>query len=174
MLPVLQILRAESAIVFIFVLLVFPATVRAQAGRSHAQARTSGSSVLAEPQALLQERRLPEAKTATQDYLQAHPTSQDAYNLLGIICSSQRDYEGALAAFQHALALNPRSARSHNNLGNLYASAGKPDLEKRNIAKHWPSRLRIATPTTTLACCYWQMDLQALRSDICCDSTLQP
>ena len=135
MLPVLQILRAESAIVFIFVLLVFPATVRAQAGRSHAQARTSGSSVLAEPQALLQERRLPEAKTATQDYLQAHPTSQDAYNLLGIICSSQRDYEGALAAFQHALALNPRSARSHNNLGNLYASAGKPDLAEKEYRK---------------------------------------
>src|SRR5205814_5324883 len=135
--PAIQSLRAESSI--IIVLLVLNVSLLAQSGSSHARAKISESSALAEPQALLQQGRLPQAKTATQDYLQAHPTSQDAYNLLGIICSSQRDYEGALAAFQHALALNPRSARSHNNLGNLYASAESPNLPKKNNAKAWPT-----------------------------------
>ena len=86
-------------------------------------------------QSLLQQGRTAEAKTSTLDYLRTHPSSIDGYNLLGIICGTTHDYEGALDAFQHALKLNPTSTTSHNNLGNLYAVAGKLDLAEKEFRK---------------------------------------
>ena len=81
------------------------------------------SQELAPAEALLQQGQVAEAKSSTLEYLRQHPSSVDGYNLLGIISSNARDYEGALDAFQHAVKLNPSSPKSHNNLANLYAAA---------------------------------------------------
>jgi len=93
------------------------------------------SSELASVQTLLEQGRVAEAKASTLEYVQLHPSSVEAYNLLGIICSNARDYQGALDAFQHALKLDPGSTKSHNNLGNLYAAAGKTDVAEKEFRK---------------------------------------
>ena len=74
---------------------------------------------------------LPDAKAEVQEELSANPSSVEAYNLLGIIYSDQKDYARALEAFQRALRLSPNSARTRNNLGNLYVSQERLDLAEK-------------------------------------------
>lgn len=109
------------------------ATQRAPA--RHASASTTEQSQLAEAESLLQDGQIAQAKASVEEFLRRHPSSVEGYNLLGIVCSGDKDYEGALDSFQHALSLNPRSAKTHNNLGNLYASAGKADLAEKEFRK---------------------------------------
>ena len=97
---------------------------------------------LARAESLLQQGKLAEAKSSVQEFLQSHPKSVDGYNLLGIVCSNQQNYDCSRDAFQRALRLNPSSVGTHTNLGNLYASAGKPDFaekEFRNALRLAPS-----------------------------------
>lgn len=89
----------------------------------------------AEAESLFQQGRLAEAKTSVQQFLQSHPSSVDGYNLLGIICSNQQQYDCSLDAFQQAMKLKPSSTRTHINLGNLYASAGKTELAERELRR---------------------------------------
>src|SRR5215469_14731202 len=86
-------------------------------------------------ESLVQQGQLAEAKAATRQFLATHASSIEAYNLLGIICSGQRDYDGALAAFERGLALDSRSVKTHINLANLYASAGKADLAEKEFRR---------------------------------------
>jgi tetratricopeptide (TPR) repeat protein len=95
------------------------------------QARSSPD--FKEAESLLQEHRLAEAKTATLDQLQRHPSSVEGYNLLGIIQSNQQDFAGAIASFQRALQHDPRSLKSHNNLGNVYATQKQFDLAEKEF-----------------------------------------
>jgi len=90
---------------------------------------------LAEAESLFQQGQLAEAKIAVQNFLQSQSSSVDGYNLLGIICSNQQDYDCSLEAFQKALTLNPASSRTHVNLGNLYASAGKTEPAEKEFRK---------------------------------------
>src|SRR5689334_14292926 len=75
-----------------------------------------------EAQALLQQGRFDEARQQVQAELAKNPTSIEGFNLLGIICVSEKDYGAALEAFQRALKLAPSSARTKVNLGNLYVA----------------------------------------------------
>jgi len=84
-------------------------------------------------QALVQQGRLQEARSAMQEELQRNPASVDGYNLLGIIESDLQDGSSALAAFQKALQLAPASTKTHNNLGNLYIAQQKPDLAEKEF-----------------------------------------
>src|SRR5271165_7140540 len=79
-------------------------------------------------EALVQQGHLDEAKAKVQEELQRNPSSVDGYNLLGIIEIDEQDYADALEAFQHALKLDPNSAKTHNSLGNLYVALKKIDL----------------------------------------------
>jgi tetratricopeptide (TPR) repeat protein len=83
---------------------------------------------LAAAASLLHQGRLPEAKASVVDFLQSHASCVEGYNLLGIVCSTEGDYDCALAAFEHALKLNARSTKTYTNLGNFYASQAKYDL----------------------------------------------
>src|SRR5215470_16668705 len=99
-----------------------------------AQSRTpTQDPALRTAELLVQQGQLAEAKARTQLFLETHGSSIDAYNLLGIICSSQKDYDGALAAFERALAIDSNSVKTHINLANLYASAGKSDLAEKEF-----------------------------------------
>src|SRR5256884_710755 len=82
---------------------------------------------------LVRQGSLDQAKQKIQDALQQNPSSVEANNLLGIICTEQKDFPGALDAFQHALKLGPSSTRTRNNLGNVYAAQGKPDLAEKEF-----------------------------------------
>ncbi|HTS37867.1 MAG TPA: tetratricopeptide repeat protein [Candidatus Solibacter sp.] len=109
--------------------------VQAQQAAHKSVAVVTQAPELKQAESLLRQGSVAEAKQTVQEFLHSHPLSVDGYNLLGIICSTQRDYDGALDAFQHAINLNPTSARTHTNLGNLYASAEKNDLSEREFRK---------------------------------------
>ena len=92
-------------------------------------------------QALAQQGRFNDAKTAVLAELQGDPSSVEAWNLLGIIETEQQDYPSALAAFQKALQLAPNSVKTYNNLGNLLLAQKEPGLAERAFR----SGLRIDT-----------------------------
>ena len=88
-----------------------------------------------EAETLLAQGALEQAKQKTEEQLALHPTSVEGYNLLGIICTNQRDFVGALDAFQHAVKLDPSSTKTLNNLGSLYLAEGKADLAEKEFQK---------------------------------------
>ena len=73
-----------------------------------------------------------EAKRTLEEGLSQHPNSE-GYNLLGIIEAGENDNALALAAFQHALQIDPNSARTHNNLGNLHVTEEKLELAEKEF-----------------------------------------
>jgi tetratricopeptide (TPR) repeat protein len=85
------------------------------------------ASPFAEGEALLQQGKLEEAKDTLEEDLRQNPSSAEGYGLLGLVCTAEKDYAGALAAFQQGLKLNPRSTGIRNDLGNLYVLQGKLD-----------------------------------------------
>src|SRR5437588_1132092 len=86
-----------------------------------------------EVEALVRQGSLDQAKQKIQDVLRQNPSSVEAHNLLGIICTEQKDFPGALDAFHHALELDPSSTRTRNNLGKVYAAQGKSDLAEKEF-----------------------------------------
>jgi tetratricopeptide (TPR) repeat protein len=91
-------------------------------------AKSTLSPRLSEAEVLLREGHVLEAKGKIQQELEQNPGNAEAYNLLGVIAVSEKDYLSALAAFQRALQLNPNSVRTRNSIGNVYAAQGKLDL----------------------------------------------
>lgn len=89
---------------------------------------------------MFQEGRLDEARQAVLDELKRSPGSLEGYELLGIIYSRQKNFQKAIAAFEHALEIDARSTMTHNNLGNCY-------LEQRNFEmarKEFETALRLS------------------------------
>jgi tetratricopeptide (TPR) repeat protein len=84
-------------------------------------------------QQLLQSGNLNGALEATRSVLRSMPRSVEGLNLLGIIYDQQKQYAEAQAAFEQALAIDPRSTITHNNLGNNFLLAGKADLAEREF-----------------------------------------
>src|SRR5260370_19959819 len=91
------------------------------------------SPLLAEAEALLREGRITDAKSKIQQELQRNPASAEAYDLLGVACVNEKDYPGALEAFQHALELEPNSASTRNSIANVYVAQGKLDLAEQQL-----------------------------------------
>jgi predicted O-linked N-acetylglucosamine transferase (SPINDLY family) len=72
--------------------------------------------------------------------IEAYPDLVDAHNALGVALINQARREEALAVFQEAARLDPRSAESNNNIGNALNELGRyaeavPYLEKALEAK---------------------------------------
>lgn len=111
MLPIFGAFARETGVVLLLCL----------AGNPASPAQQTATSPLHEAETLLAEHRLAEARTEALEQVKMHPTV-DAYNLAGIIESSQQDYQAAIDSFNHALRLNPRSTKTLNNLGNAYAA----------------------------------------------------
>src|SRR5467141_1596720 len=86
-----------------------------------------------EVEELLRQGLIEQAKEKIQEELQRNSSNVEAYNLLGIIYSDQKDYANALEAFQHALKLDANSTRTRNNLGNAYVAEEKPDLAEKEF-----------------------------------------
>lgn len=113
--------------------LVLCATLFFSPACSAQQTRSSSPKDFLEAETLLQQHRLHEAKTATEQALQLHPSSVEGYNLLGIIDTNEQDYPGAVEAFQKALKLSSNSVKTHNNLGNLYIALKQFDSAEKEF-----------------------------------------
>ena len=86
-----------------------------------------------EVEELLSQGLIEQAKAKIQELLAQDPSSVEGFNLLGIICSDQKDFTGSLEAFQRALKLEPNSTRTRNNLGNVYIAQGQPEHAEREF-----------------------------------------
>ena len=76
-----------------------------------------------------------EAAKALQDVVTADPNLWRAYNGLGLIADSKRQFPVALELYHKALTINPGSAVLLNNLGYSRLLAGKPDEALANFRK---------------------------------------
>ncbi len=103
--------------------------------RGNARQPLKISPILQEAEELLRQGSIAEAKKKIQDELQRNPSSVDAYTLLGIVYTDEKDYANALQAFQQALKLDHNSTRALNNLGNLYVAQNKLDLAEKEFRK---------------------------------------
>jgi tetratricopeptide (TPR) repeat protein len=145
----LQRKRASFAMCVVLTLSLIPFSAPARAEQQPApkesapkQSAKSTSPLLAEAEALLREGRVTDAKSKIQEELQRNPASAEAYDLLGVAYVSEKDYPGALDAFQHALKLEPNSTRTRNSIANVYVAQGKLDLAEqafRDILRFTPT-----------------------------------
>ncbi len=101
--------------------------------KSRAGQSASASTPLQNAEKLIQQSQFEQARHIVDEQIEMNPTSVDAYNLLGIIDTAEKDYDRALEAFQHALKLAPGSTKTHNNLGNLYVAQQKLDLAEKEF-----------------------------------------
>ncbi len=116
-----------------FVLALEFATAQTSSQQRNAQQTAKTPSQFAEAQELIAQGQLDEAKEKIQKQLKENPTSVEGFNLLGIVCSSQKDYPGALNAFEHALKIEPKSTKTRNNLANFYVAEQRPDLAEKEF-----------------------------------------
>jgi tetratricopeptide (TPR) repeat protein len=105
---------------------------QSSAHKNHAPAPALNSSLLQAEQ-LIQSGQLDQAKNVIHEQILRDPSDVEAYNLLGIIFTNQKNYPAALDTFQQALKLNPNSTSTHNNLANLYVAQQKPDLAQKEF-----------------------------------------
>ena len=119
----------------VFVALLFSVALSAQqpVARNPAGSSSKPNLRFQEVEDLVRQGLLDQAKQKIKDVLQQNPSSVEGYNLLGIICTEQKDFPGAVEAFQHALKIDPNSVRTRNNLGNAYAAQGKADLAEKEL-----------------------------------------
>jgi tetratricopeptide (TPR) repeat protein len=130
-------LRGVSALVLLLVLCGGYATSQQSSTPSKAKKSSSVAtqSAFQEAESLLAQGLLDQAKEKIEEQLKLNPSSVEGLNLLGIVCTNQKDYRTGLDAFQHALKLNPNSTKTHNNLANLYVIQEKPDLAEKELRR---------------------------------------
>ena len=116
--------------------LLFLFTTSSAYAQERASSKQAGGapSRLQDVQELLRRGQFEEAARLVKDQLNADPSNLEAFNLLGIIYTSQKDYIHAEEVFQQALRLDPNSNTTHNNLGNLYVAQQKLDLAEKQFS----------------------------------------
>jgi tetratricopeptide (TPR) repeat protein len=93
------------------------------------------ASPLQKAEGLIQQGLFEQAKKIIEDELQLNPSSVEAYNLMGIVYTDEKDYAHATDSFQQALRLAPNSTKTRNNLGSLYVTQQKLDLAEEQFTK---------------------------------------
>src|SRR6266550_323879 len=130
-------LRGISALVLLLVLCGGYATSQQSSPITGPKksSRTAAQSPFQEAEYLLEQGLVEQDKEKIQEQLKVNPASVEGFNLLGIVCTNQKEYGNALDAFQHALKLNPDSTKTRNNLANLYVIQEKSDLAERELRR---------------------------------------
>ncbi|MGB2634649.1 MAG: tetratricopeptide repeat protein [Candidatus Acidiferrum sp.] len=90
-------------------------------------------SPFADAKALFQQGKLEEAKERLQEELRQNPSKPDGYGLLGLVYTAEKNYAGALTAFQQGLKLNQQSTGIRNDMGNLYVLQGDLDQAEKEF-----------------------------------------
>ena len=67
------------------------------------------------------------AETLAREAVSRDGADADALTCLGRVLGTQGDYEGALAAIEQAIALNPNLAIAHGTLGGMLVFSGQPE-----------------------------------------------
>jgi tetratricopeptide (TPR) repeat protein len=124
--------RIGIAILFAALLPPFSNAQQPPAHKNDAPVALSNSPLL-HAQELIQTGQLDQAKNVINEQLLRDPANVEAYNLMGIILTNEKNYTDALGAFQQALKLKPNSTSTHNNLANLYVAQQKPDLAQKEF-----------------------------------------
>jgi tetratricopeptide (TPR) repeat protein len=124
--------RIGIAILFAALLPPFSNAQQPPAHKNDAPVALSNSPLL-HAQELIQTGQLDQAKNVINEQLLRDSSNVEAFNLLGIIFTNEKNYTEALDAFQQALKLKPNSTSTHNNLANLYVAQQKPDLAQKEF-----------------------------------------
>jgi superkiller protein 3 len=66
-------------------------------------------------------------------YLDLKNNDPDVWNQLGVLLDDKGDKEGALAAYENAVAIAPKFGRAHHNLGVLLEEQGKLDEARKHL-----------------------------------------
>ncbi len=80
------------------------------------------------------------APPALAPYVKANPSSAYGHNLLGYSLGHLMKYDESLAAYHHALKLNPRHMGAHEYIGVAYLEMKHPE----KAASTWPHWTRFA------------------------------
>ncbi|MGC1482727.1 MAG: tetratricopeptide repeat protein [Candidatus Acidiferrum sp.] len=130
--------RAGLSLIFALTAVFIPARGSAQQTvpvRRDARQSSKTSPLLQEAGELLRQGSIGQAKEKIQEELQQNPSSVEAYNLLGIVETNEKDFANAFLAFKQALKVEPNSSGTRNNLGNLYVAQEKLDLAEAEFRK---------------------------------------
>jgi len=100
---------------------------------AQATSPSAASAHFAAGRQLLEQRTPKLAEAEIRAGLKLAPGSIEGLNLLGITLGEQRDFNGAVEAFQQALKINPRSTVTHNNLANSFVAQQKNELAEREF-----------------------------------------
>jgi tetratricopeptide (TPR) repeat protein len=100
---------------------------------AHAELPAAASAHFAAARILLDQHTPVLAEAEVRAGLKLAPQSLEGLNLLGIALGEQKDFAGAVGAFQQALKINPRSPETHNNLGNSYVMQQKNGLAENEF-----------------------------------------
>src|ERR1700730_9275227 len=122
-------------VTFVFIFAGQSAAQQSSPAPSNPRPASKVPSPFLEAETLLRQGSVEEAKQKIEEQLKLNPSSVEGYNLLGIVYSSEKDYDSASQAFQHALMLDSDSTRTHNNLGNVYVAQEKFDLAEKEFGK---------------------------------------
>jgi len=106
-----------------------------QQNRRHAEPASPNILSLQRVEELIQKAQFTQAREMVEVQLKQDPSSVEAYNLLGIAYTGEKDFDRAAEAFQHGLKLAPNSAKTRNNLGNLYVTQQKWELAEKEFRK---------------------------------------
>ena len=91
------------------------------------------SSEIQQAEELIHKGNFQRAREILEEQVTSHSSSIEAYNLLGIVCTNEKDYAHAADAFDKALKLAPNSTKTRINLGNLFVAEEKLDLAEKEF-----------------------------------------
>lgn len=74
------------------------------------------------------------AQAVLEPYTVSNPRSADGFNLLGYSLRNQKKYDESLAAYQQALALDPKHRGAHEYIGIAYIQMGQLEKAKEHLA----------------------------------------
>lgn len=94
---------------------------------------------------MLDDRSDPRAEEMYRRAIEEGDYAADAWCNLGVLKSIQRDLDAAFEAFAQSLALDPRHAESHYNIGNLYFEFSDLKLARMHYEKALECDMNLAS-----------------------------
>src|SRR6266576_2409841 len=125
--------RTQWLAVFVVLLLCGSGYAQQKPSENKNAERPQADSKLIQARELIEHGQFEQARNLVEDQLKVDSSDVEAYNLLGIVDTNQKNYNHAEAAFQQALRLDPGSKTTHNNLGNFYVAQQKLDLAEKEF-----------------------------------------
>ena len=125
--------RTQWLVVIVVLLICSSGDAQQKPSESKNAAQPETASNLIQARELIEHGQFEQARSLVEDQLKVDPSDVEAYNLLGIVDTNQKNYNQAEAAFQQALRLDPGSKTTHNNLGNFYEAQQKLDLAEKEF-----------------------------------------